>query len=449
MANINDAGALTIEGEPLGGSDPSFEDGLRASVEKTQAIREGRSTIESVDESQAGGRVAQSVGDFKRYVLGDGKTDVSSGDITSQITVDGEEASREKSADEIRAEARERYEKLTASDPRFAELRKERTEQIGQVLRLKDENSLLQHEARIADSYSFDEIADSLVQLRNAGVDEQTFEDAQRRAIYAAYGIEDVDELTDDTDLLNLERFETNARDHIEEKIATQDMARLRLSQEVGAFLELEKREKARQANHEETNRVVREYLAEEYGKLTPDEEFVKTAELMQVANAMGVDLASEFENDPKVAIVHMRAVGAAHDEQKLASATRSFQQAILAEGDRSVSGGLEVRNVFGQFVSSKDVDVAALASQPLPVRPERAAARAAAGRASPRGIRQLHEQIRASITAADSRDWREGLTGTNGKKTDVDTVTGARERHKRAEEERRQRAMGIPSGWA
>lgn len=133
---------------------------------------------------------------------------------------------------------------------------------------------------------------------------------------------------------------------------------------------------------------------------------------------------------DPKAQFERVKRVDAYFDAVDKRERDQQIQQSVL---------GAETTNVF-EGISTPETELLTLlkANQPAP-RPQITKAEVDQRVQGQRLVRV--GEMRQAVLAPDPADWRNGLT-SNGKPTDVDTVTGARERLAREQAEERARSM-------
>jgi hypothetical protein len=154
-----------------------------------------------------------------------------------------------------------------------------------------------------------------------------------------------------------------------------------------------------------------------------------------------GYGLAEMLASDPESAAVHLRVTDSVMQELDREERLSRFHNRFFQD-DRDVGSGLTVNNGFGH-VPMRDVP----SFEPNEARAIMRATLKTERRLDGHKPRVLPEDIRAGVSAPDSRDIRSGLT----KKTengwtpaDLDDVSGGRRRHEQSEEDKRRRAWSV-----
>jgi hypothetical protein len=152
-------------------------------------------------------------------------------------------------------------------------------------------------------------------------------------------------------------------------------------------------------------------------------------------AEDFGLDLDALAASDPAKLAKILAAEDAAISSVDRAARERLFQQRLLDEPSSSIGDGLEVLGALGwQKVNDTQLDG--------PLNQQRVDDFARRRMAGPERARDIRERVSAPAETSVAA----GLTGPDGKSVSIDDVTGAKERHRRAQSDARLRSMGMLS---
>jgi hypothetical protein len=194
----------------------------------------------------------------------------------------------------------------------------------------------------------------------------------------------------------------------------------------LGAQAELDRRQKAREHNEDESAQLIGNYLTNFYGnKATVETVEARANEVFDFAEeSLGEDLRATFARSPQEGAKRFARIDQEMREWERSAKTRELHAVILAQEDRNVAAGIETVGPDGVYRSNSHRDFTALLNKELPYREDRVRAALSNQPRYPRtraGILARNEAIRAEVGSPGIRDIASGFTDEKGRSISAD----------------------------